>query len=422
MFLLLEAQAAASTKPIAVKPGSRRAATHDVGPTRKSSAYGKPAPGFYAAPLHHANSYAPYPVPGAAGTSRYSPYGSYYSTGGFANAPSYSTGSFPPSRAGFASTQAQPRYPHPQQNAPTTASYSAGGQYLPPATTQAANDLMSLTAQSREAYSFPDNGQCSSLQFPPNLCGRALPRSFGSPGGHSDAPSSDASSLDLGDSPRTEPKEAPGETHSFGAFLPGAANNNYPGQSSQRSGLTASRSLPPVYTDLGGWKSQSRAGGGGGWGGYDSVPSLTGRPTISLPSLASIGSGGSSFSESSLRGSDPQQQQQQPCTVSPVEYHHQQQQQGSPVEYSSSSYRAATYPPPVPHLHPSHAYPTPSTESPSSGCSTTSSSKSAFYHLVEPSASLSVVGATEAPGVYEEDRDTRYPASHRKPCRPLLAF
>jgi len=283
--LLLEAQAAASTKPIAVKPGSWRAPPTTLDRRGSRALTESPAPGFYAAPLHHANSYAPYPVPGAAGTSRYSPYGSYYSTGGFANAPSYSTGSFPPSRAGFASTQAQPRYPilskTPRRLHRTPPEDSTFRRQLrrPPTTSCPSPPVTRglLLRRQRPMLFTP---------IPTKPVRPRLPRSFGSPAAIRTRrrPTLRASTRRLAE---TEPRRHRRRRTRSERSFPGS-QQQLPGQSSQRSGLTRQGRCRGLHRPRG-WKSQSRAGEEG-MGGYDSVPSLslTGRPTISLPSLASI--------------------------------------------------------------------------------------------------------------------------------------
>ncbi|KAK4703276.1 hypothetical protein P7C70_g2943, partial [Phenoliferia sp. Uapishka_3] len=346
---------AAASKPIMSKISSTRRGGGDagVGPTRKAS-LGK-APGHYSAPIHRSASatqvYQPYSMSGAAPSTRYSPYGSYgngnyYSTPTYAIPASYPGGS---SRGYTAPIQRQTSYSAPPF---TNVSYASGQYASVASSTRAAAGLMSLTTTAgaqqnpslqRNSYTYPVYQQypppTSNAQAFDSPAGPPHESMFDSPGGRSDAPSSDASSLDFGESPRVEPQELISRSLDYGE------QQNYQRAPASWSGYTqntradySSSIAAPEWMarrqqndNSAGAKSQDESS--------SSIPTSHPRLSLSLslPSLSTI----SSYSESSLRNTflsaHPQSLQPQDSLQS--------RHQVSPAEYNSNVYRFPDFTP-----------------------------------------------------------------------------
>lgn len=329
------ANQAAASKPIMSKLAQEKPARRAdaVGPTRKPS-YGK-NPGYYGAPLQRSASaglaYQPYPMPGVVPSTRYSPYGTYYS------APSHS---YPPPPRNYVAPRPT-SYSFPPR--PTTASYSANGQYIPAtSSTQAAAGLLNLTSQQlqQQLYRFPDPSTYQKVTEP------------------FDSPSSDASSLDFGDSPaRTTSHDEPAisRTLTFG-------DERRPPTAAWTDRSYTQGEYQPAPAS---YASQPR-------GFFEDAPATTSRPSLSLPSI-------SSYSESSLRNTSHAQSQHH--STSP----HELRQQVSPIDYSR----------PAPTISP---FPD-------------SATRRSFYYLETPefpgerSASGSEGTPTPKEGSYEEDHN-----------------
>ncbi|KAM0749180.1 hypothetical protein T439DRAFT_381575 [Meredithblackwellia eburnea MCA 4105] len=262
--------------------------TTEVRPVRKGATTARTASvgaGQYGPPPQGAGRavYQPYALNGASPTtSRYSPYGNYYSTPTM-HLP-LQTSTFPPPR-GFAASQGHRQASTAVNHNSTPASAATSNYNTPPApydTRARSSSIAPSPAREHFAFHSPIAQHHDTTSI------------YASPGGRSEAQSSDVSSLDFGDSPRFEGLREPlptGLVGPSGAQHHQGVPSTWPSihevswdpheSSSSNSTFTASRN---GSVDSNATTSFAR-------------PNLS----LSLPSITAM----STFTESSMRSSEP---------------------------------------------------------------------------------------------------------------------